>query len=77
MLTVLSGPDLFYRYPNGDEVHKVVAVFLADEVTGAERPCGVEAAEVRRFPLSDLPESLDPVDRLTIEHYLTHRAPPT
>lgn len=74
MLTVLSGPELFYRYPNGDEVHNVVAVFLADEVTGAERPCGVEAAEVRRFPLSDLPEDLDPVDRFAIEHYLAHRA---
>jgi len=29
MITVLSGPGLFYRYPNGDEVHNVIAVYKA------------------------------------------------
>lgn len=77
MLTVLSGPELFYRYPNGDEVHNVVAVFVADEVDGAARPCNVEAAEVRRFPLSDLPANLDPVDRFAIDYYLAHRRGPS
>lgn len=73
MITVLSGPELFYRYPNGDEVHNVIAVYTAAQVIGTPRPCNTETSAVRRFPLSDLPENIDPIDRQVIDHYLAHR----
>jgi len=75
LLTVLSGPDFFYRYPNGDEVHNVIALFVADEVTGVEQPCGIEATEVCRFHLSALPDNLDPIDSLSINAYLELQPP--
>jgi len=63
MITVLSGPEFFYRYPNGDEVHNVIAVYTAAQVTGTPRPCNAETSEVRRFPLSDLAENILAIDR--------------
>ena len=33
-LKIYSGPDFYYRYPNGDEVHNVSAVFVCHEFSG-------------------------------------------
>src|SRR5690242_20732517 len=38
LLTVCSGPEYFHRYPNGDEIYNVTAMFLAVSVTGELRP---------------------------------------
>jgi hypothetical protein len=34
-LGVLSGPELYYKYPHGDEVYNVIHVFQADGTYGA------------------------------------------
>src|SRR3972149_2640649 len=31
---VFSGPDLYYKYPNGDEVYNVTIVYLSDSWRG-------------------------------------------
>ncbi|AFZ66610.1 NUDIX domain-containing protein [Deinococcus peraridilitoris] len=59
LLHVLSGPALYHRYPNGDEVYNVGSVFLAHLPT----PETVlhpdhESVELRFFALHDLPEDL-------------------
>lgn len=72
LLTVLSGPEFYYQYPNGDEVHNVIALFVAGEVSGTARPCNIETSEVQRFSLSALPTELDPIDKLSIEYFIDH-----
>ncbi|MGI8516660.1 MAG: hypothetical protein ACR2NT_16320 [Acidimicrobiia bacterium] len=42
-------------------------------MTGTPRPCNTETSAVRRFPLSDLPKNIVPIDRRAIDHYLAHR----
>jgi 8-oxo-dGTP pyrophosphatase MutT (NUDIX family) len=34
---VFSGPELYYRYPNGDEVYNVTIVYLSRDWTGRVR----------------------------------------
>ncbi|WP_106400821.1 NUDIX hydrolase [Actinocorallia populi] len=57
LLGVFSGPECYYRYPNGDEVFNVTAAFLADAPADAVfRP---DPGEVRSFRFFD-PEHLPP-----------------
>ncbi len=57
---VFSGPELFYRYPNGDETHNVVAVYLTNRVSGEIKINPAEHTDWKYFPLDRLPENISP-----------------
>jgi len=60
LLDVFSGPELFYRYPDGNQVYNVTAVYLALSVSG-EMLVGKDAQSRRGyFPLDDLPGNASP-----------------
>ncbi len=63
LLTIASGPELFYRYPNGDEVFNVSAMYSSSQYTGAVRHQPGESQDIRFFPLTAMPENLSPPDR--------------
>ena len=52
-----------YTYPNGDEVAMVSAVYLCRDFSGTLRAQAEEVAELRWFPLDQLPENIFPVTR--------------
>ncbi|PGZ99429.1 DNA mismatch repair protein MutT [Bacillus pseudomycoides] len=54
-LGVLSGQELYYRYPHGDEIYNVINVFQAHRVYG-EIECDKEGLEVQYFPIDKLPK---------------------
>jgi ADP-ribose pyrophosphatase YjhB (NUDIX family) len=56
---VFSGPDQYYRYPNGDEVHIVTIVYVS-KVAGREIRLSHEHTEWGWFALSEIPEDLSP-----------------
>lgn len=56
LLTVLSGKDYFFKYPNGDELYSVVALFLAKGVTGSLKINDGESIELKYFALNQLPQ---------------------
>ena len=56
LLTVMSGEEMYYRYPNGDEVYNITAVFRAVEVNGEIRIADDESIELRYFSRDKLPE---------------------
>jgi 8-oxo-dGTP pyrophosphatase MutT (NUDIX family) len=60
LFNVFSGPDLYYRYPNGAEVHNVTAVYLTRDVHGAACLDLSEHSEIGYFPLEKLPEPVSP-----------------
>lgn len=70
---VFSGPDLYHRYPNGDEVHFVTAVFVGEATDAPLRPDSSETVELRFFPLNALPRDLS-LDRVAIEAYVQSQA---
>ncbi len=65
---VFSGPELFYRYPNGDEVYNVTIMYLAREFTG-EVTLNGEHTEWRWFARADIPENISPPIIPVIEEF--------
>ncbi len=70
---VFSGKEMYHRYPNGDEVHFVTAVFVGEAQAWAPRPDLEECSEARFFPLQALPENLS-MDRVAIREFCESHA---
>jgi 8-oxo-dGTP pyrophosphatase MutT (NUDIX family) len=58
LLGVFSGPELYYRYPNGDEVFNVSAVYVSDDFHGLLDMLDGEALELRFFEPDKLPHPI-------------------
>lgn len=70
---VFSGPELFYRYPNGDEVYNVTIVYQG-LYTGGDIHLNGEHTEWCWFARADIPEDLSPPIRPVIEQYIQAHA---
>ncbi|GBF75520.1 RNA pyrophosphohydrolase [Paenibacillus sp. 598K] len=70
LLDLFSGPELYYRYPNGDEVYNVVAVYLCKDYRGTLRGDGDEVQDIQFFELDQLPSQISPPDRPIISRFL-------
>ena len=55
-LSITSGEQDHYIYPNGDECYFVTAAFVTREFSGVLKIDGEESLEVGYFALDDLPE---------------------
>ena len=55
LLHLFSGRDFYFQYPNGDELWSVVALYLAEGVTGELRIADEESRELRYFGKEELP----------------------
>lgn len=55
LLTVLSGKDFYFVYPNGDELYSVVALYQAIHVSGELNIADGESLELAYFPFDNLP----------------------
>ena len=65
---VFSGPELFYVYPNGDEVHNVTIVYQAREWHGEVR-LNHEHTTWDWFARQDIPENISPPIKPVIERF--------
>ncbi|MFC5700384.1 NUDIX hydrolase [Cohnella faecalis] len=52
-ITVFSGADMYYKYPHGDEVYNVLAVYEAIDVEGTPTINDDEGLELRYFTLKE------------------------
>ena len=55
-LHVFSGPDFYFLYPNQDELYSVVALYLAEGVTGELAILDDESTELAYFSLDNPPK---------------------
>ena len=53
---MLSGEELYFKYPNGDETYTVIALYRAVGVTGTLRINDDESHRLQYFSLDALPE---------------------
>jgi len=65
---VFSGPELYYKYPNGDEVYNVTIMYLSRDVTGNIHLNG-EHTEWRWFIIDEIPENISPPIIPVIEQF--------
>lgn len=66
---VFSGPEVYYRYPNGDEVYNVAVVYTTQETSGEIRLDPAEHTDWGYFEVSSLPGKLSPPIQPIIAHY--------
>lgn len=56
LLDVLSGKELFFRYPNGDETYTVIVLYKAVGVSGVPRINDGESRRLEYFSVNALPK---------------------
>jgi len=70
LFDIFSGEDYYYKYPNGDEVYNVVAIYTTDNYRGEIIADEIESQDVRFFNINSLPENINPVDRLMLDKFI-------
>jgi len=55
LVTVLSGKDYYFEYPNGDKLCTVIVLFKVLHYSGAIKVSDSESKALKFFPLTDLP----------------------
>ena len=66
---VFSGQELYYQYPNGDEVFNVDIVYTSSTYTG-DLNMSVEGKDIRFFDINNLPENINPPTRPIVEELI-------
>ncbi|WP_338786345.1 NUDIX hydrolase [Metabacillus sp. FJAT-53654] len=70
-IDILSGSNLYYKYPNGDEVYNVICVYLAQDTRGELAINDGESLALKYFSVKELPSQFDERAKLIIEkHYI-------
>ena len=70
LFDVFSGPELYYQYPHGDEVHNVSAVYVTTSWEGTLRPQAGENRALKFFDLDSLPENIAQPVRPVVSRFL-------
>ena len=70
LLGVFSGPELYYKYPNGDEAYNVIIAYVSQDWHGNIK-LNDEHTEWRWFKASDIPENISPPVKPIIEQFKT------
>ncbi|MFE6738557.1 NUDIX hydrolase [Streptomyces tubercidicus] len=69
LMSVFSGSDQYYRYPNGDQVFNVTTVYTAQARHWRLQLDPVEASGAQLFAVDDLPDDLIAPEVPILEHY--------
>ncbi len=66
---VFSGPELYYKYPNGDEVYNVIITYLSRILTPAPVRLNEEHSAWGWFSAGEIPADISPPMISTIEKF--------
>ncbi|MBP3921607.1 MAG: NUDIX hydrolase [Ruminiclostridium sp.] len=55
LIDLLSGKDLYFKYPNGDETYTVIALYRAIGISGKLKINDDESCKLQYFPTDKLP----------------------
>ena len=62
-LGVLSGKEVYFRYPNGDEIFNVIHLYQAHHVSG-ELKLDHEGSKLQYFPVDKLPKLNETTEKI-------------
>lgn len=68
-INVFSGPELYFQYPNGDEVHNVTHLYYTKRVSGTLTLQKREGIDLQYFATEKLPKQLDRRAQLMLEQF--------
>ncbi len=65
-ITLLSGADMYFRYPHGDEIYNVTGVYEAEGVSGTPTINDDESSALQYFSLDQPIPGLNPLAELIL-----------
>lgn len=68
LFNVFSGPELYYKYPNGDEVYNVTIVYISHDWVGKVR-LNDEHTEWNWFAIDEIPQNISPPIKPVIDMF--------
>jgi 8-oxo-dGTP pyrophosphatase MutT (NUDIX family) len=71
---VFSGPELFYEYPNGDQVYNVTIIYLTKFLSGGIL-LNEEHTAWQFFPFEEIPTNISPPLIPVIREYISRYTP--
>lgn len=73
-IKLLSGKDMYFQYPHGDEVYNAMAVFEAEEIEGIPTINDDEGLELKYFSPEHPIPGINPFSELTLKKsgYINH-----
>ncbi len=68
-MALYSGPEQWFRYPNGDEIQAFSIAFIIRQWSGRPKADGEEGTEVRFWPIEKPPGNILPNHAKTLTDY--------
>lgn len=68
-IDIMSGRNLYFKYPNGDEVYNVICIYLAQDTCGELAINDDEGLDLKYYSLKELPSQLDERAKVIIEKH--------
>jgi len=68
LIGVFSGPDYYFKYPNGDEVYTVIHLYVAKNVRGTLEMKDDESLKLTYFSKNELPDHLEKRTKLLLNN---------
>ena len=73
LLNVYSGSELYYKYPDGNEVYNVTAAFTCKDFQGEIVVEKTEGRNAKFYNIDELPKNLSHTIKPILEEYITRR----
>ncbi|MFP3123553.1 NUDIX hydrolase [Ectobacillus funiculus] len=66
---IFSGDQMYYKYPNGDQVYNVIICYYSSDIAGEIR-LDEESKELRYFDIQSFPENIMKTSKVMLDKYL-------
>lgn len=70
LFNVYSGSELYYKYPDGNEVYNVTATYLCRDFNGEIVVEQTEGRDARFFDTDEIPQNLSSTISMIVEEYI-------
>jgi ADP-ribose pyrophosphatase YjhB (NUDIX family) len=67
LITIVSGKDFYYKYPHGDEIYNVTAIYEAIEVRGNLSINDNESSELRYLSVEEVLSNINIISKKSLE----------
>jgi len=73
LFNLYSGPDLYYKYPDGNEVYNVTATYICKRYSGNIVVEASEGRDAKFFTIDSIPDNLSSPIKGIIKDYIQYR----
>ena len=72
LVNIYTGKDAYDKYPNGDEVYGIIAIYIAYDYEGTLKFDLTDICELKWFDINNLPEDIHEVDNKPLKEAIAN-----